>query len=466
MNYLHRICLYLSAQGGTTLLSLVVLGAALSFNHHSAVAAVPLFVALAIIRLGYFHFFGPPSLLTGLVVRKRLSTVLADETVITLSLIAVSVIAAWPMARATMLVFFFANAILQVGWMRLSRSLLRAIVRLGRRHRGMSQDKQAVIVGSGPRAQRVADIILRSPELQTNIVGFFDYNREDLWRYRDIPLLGHPGDLVSIGMTQQIDAVIIAVEPEEIPLTRELFHAAEQMGVTLCVMPDFYESAIARPRTMWLNGTSTLVYRAVPENKVAIFAKTVVDRIGAVAGLILASPIMLLTAIAIKLDSRGPVLFTQRRTGLNGRVFNLYKFRTMCDDAERLKSKLRHANEMTGPVFKMKSDPRITAVGKLLRKFSIDELPQFINVLRGEMSLVGPRPPLPSEVEQYEPWQRRRLSVKPGVTCTWQVSGRNRIDFEEWMHLDLQYIDNWSLWQDTKILARTIPAVFKGDGAS
>ena len=466
MNQLHRICLYLSAQGGTTLLSLIVLGVTIKITGDATTSQLQLLTALAIMRLGYFHFFSPPSLLTGLVIRKRVGTVLADEAVITLCLIALAVFADWSFARATMLAFLVANGVLQVGWMRLSRSLLRTIVRFGRRHKGMSHDKQAVIVGSGPRAQRVADIILRSPELQTNVVGFLDFNREQLWRYRDIPLLGHPGDVVGIGMTRQIDAVIIAVEPDEIPLTRELFHAAEQMGVTLCVMPDIYESAIARPQTMWLNGTSTLVYRAIPENKVAIFAKSLVDRVGAVAGLVVALPIMLLSAIAIKLDSPGPILFKQRRSGLNGKTFNLYKFRTMCDDAERLKSKLAHANEMSGPVFKMKSDPRITAVGKFLRKFSIDELPQFINVLRGEMSLVGPRPPLPSEVEQYAPWQRRRLSVKPGVTCTWQVSGRNQIDFEDWMRLDLQYIDSWSLWQDTKILARTLPAVLKGDGAS
>ncbi|MCK4460303.1 MAG: sugar transferase, partial [candidate division Zixibacteria bacterium] len=165
------------------------------------------------------------------------------------------------------------------------------------------------------------------------------------------------------------------------------------------------------------------------------------------------------------LESRGPVFFKQVRSGLNGKTFKLYKFRTMCADAEHKKDALTNRNEMTGPVFKIADDPRVTRIGRFLRKYSIDEVPQFINVLRGDMSLVGPRPPLPKEVSEYDPWQHRKLSVKPGVTCLWQVNGRNEIDFDDWMRLDLEYIDNWSLWLDAKILARTIPAVIKGSGS-
>jgi len=174
--------------------------------------------------------------------------------------------------------------------------------------------------------------------------------------------------------------------------------------------------------------------------------------------------LILMTALFIKLDSRGPIFYKQTRCGLNGRQFSMYKFRTMCCDAEKQKDDLLHENEMSGPVFKIKDDPRVTRVGRFLRKFSIDEVPQFLNVLKGEMSLVGPRPPLPHEVAGFLPWQRRKLSVKPGVTCIWQVNGRNNIGFEEWMRLDLDYIDNWSLWLDAKIIARTIPTVIKGSG--
>lgn len=174
---------------------------------------------------------------------------------------------------------------------------------------------------------------------------------------------------------------------------------------------------------------------------------------------------MAASALMIWLEDGGPVLFAQRRVGRFGHEFTMYKFRSMRQHAEAERAGLEAENEMDGPVFKIRHDPRITRVGRWLRRSSIDELPQLVNVLFGEMSLVGPRPPLPDEVARYQPWQRRRLSMKPGLTCIWQVSGRSRLDFETWMRLDLEYIDNWSLALDVKLLARTIPAVLSGDGA-
>jgi lipopolysaccharide/colanic/teichoic acid biosynthesis glycosyltransferase len=174
---------------------------------------------------------------------------------------------------------------------------------------------------------------------------------------------------------------------------------------------------------------------------------------------------MLPAAIVIKLTSRGPVLFKQLRCGLNGRQFVMYKFRSMINNAEQLRFELAALNEMDGPVFKSSRDPRVTPFGRIIRRFSIDELPQIFNVLRGDMSLVGPRPPLPEEVARYERWQRRRLSMKPGMTCLWQISGRNEVSFEDWMKLDLSYIDNWSLLLDLKILLKTVPVVLMGRGA-
>jgi len=182
--------------------------------------------------------------------------------------------------------------------------------------------------------------------------------------------------------------------------------------------------------------------------------------------LVLLSPLFLLVAILIKLNSKGPVFFTQERVGFNKRRFKLFKFRTMVDNAEKLREELEEQNEVSGPVFKIKNDPRITPIGKWLRRISMDELPQLINVLKGEMSLVGPRPPIPSEVERYEWKDRRRLSMKPGITCLWQINGRSNIPFEKWMKLDKEYIDNWSLWLDLKILAKTIPAIIRGSGAT
>jgi exopolysaccharide biosynthesis polyprenyl glycosylphosphotransferase len=190
------------------------------------------------------------------------------------------------------------------------------------------------------------------------------------------------------------------------------------------------------------------------------------DILGAGFVLLCAAPVMIAVAIIIKATSRGPVFFQQVRSGRNGRRFTMLKFRSMVLDAEQRQAQLMHLNEMSGPVFKIRNDPRVTKIGGFIRKTSIDELPQLLNILWGDMSLVGPRPPLPSEVEQYKPWQRRRLSVKPGLTGLWQVSGRNNVDFDEWMALDLRYIDNWSLWLDTKILLRTLPAVLFRAGAS
>jgi lipopolysaccharide/colanic/teichoic acid biosynthesis glycosyltransferase len=194
--------------------------------------------------------------------------------------------------------------------------------------------------------------------------------------------------------------------------------------------------------------------------------KRLFDLLVGCLGLILLSPLFLAVALAIKLESKGPVYYRSTRVGRRARTFEFLKFRTMRADAEKLKAELEHLNEMDGPVFKIKNDPRVTRVGRFLRKTSLDELPQLLHVVRGEMSLVGPRPPIPEEVEQYEAWHRRRLSVVPGITCLWQVSGRNRIQFDDWMRLDMKYIDSLSFRVDLKTLIMTIPAVLRGDGAS
>ncbi len=194
--------------------------------------------------------------------------------------------------------------------------------------------------------------------------------------------------------------------------------------------------------------------------------KRLFDLIASCIGLLLLSPLFGLIALAIKLDSRGPVYYRSTRVGKRAGTFEFLKFRTMLAGAEDMKEDLEHLNEMDGPVFKIRNDPRVTRVGLILRQTSLDELPQLIHVIRGEMGLVGPRPPIPAEVEQYEAWQRRRLSVTPGITCLWQVSGRNDIGFEEWMRLDMEYIDHLSFAQDMKILLMTLPAVLRGAGAS
>ena len=214
-----------------------------------------------------------------------------------------------------------------------------------------------------------------------------------------------------------------------------------------------------------LDGMPMLAYTRTPSDVVALALKRAFDVLASGFAVLLLSPVLAAIALAIRLESPGPVLFRQRRVGLSGRSFMMLKFRSMYRDAEARLEALRAQNEMSGPVFKMTNDPRVTRVGRFIRRTSLDELPQFLNVLLGDMSIVGPRPPIPAEVRQYKRWQRRRLSVKPGITCIWQISGRNNIDFDRWMELDLEYIDSWSLWGDIAICLKTIPAVLSARGA-
>ncbi|HTV43072.1 MAG TPA: sugar transferase [Candidatus Sulfotelmatobacter sp.] len=244
--------------------------------------------------------------------------------------------------------------------------------------------------------------------------------------------------------------------------------ACELEGVEVWLMADFFATQISRTSIDELLGRPLLIFRTTPESSWHSIAKALLDFVGSFILLTVFGIIFFpLIAIAIKVSSRGPVFFKQQRSGQNGRPFTLYKFRTMVTNAEQYKHELEAMNEMRGPVFKLTNDPRVTRVGRFLRKFSLDELPQLWNVLRGDMSLVGPRPLPVDEVKRFSDLaHRRRLSVKPGLTCLWQICGRNQIiDFKEWVRLDLQYIDNWSLWLDVKILLLTIPAVFRGTGA-
>ncbi|WP_423231027.1 sugar transferase [Clostridium gasigenes] len=201
------------------------------------------------------------------------------------------------------------------------------------------------------------------------------------------------------------------------------------------------------------------------ENKLYLFSKRALDIVASLIGLIVLSPLIVIIGILIRIESKGPIIFSQKRIGLKGRKFEMYKFRSMVPNAEELKKKLLEQNEMSGPMFKMKEDPRITKTGKFIRKTSIDELPQLINVLKGEMSLVGPRPSLPKEVEKFESWMLKRLEVKPGLTCYWQVSGRNNIDFEQWMQLDLDYVNDRNFLLDIKLIVRTFFVLFGDENA-
>lgn len=266
--------------------------------------------------------------------------------------------------------------------------------------------------------------------------------------------------------TEVVDYVFFAIPLKLYRRTLHYISYCIERGIPVKVTTDLLNKLdYVRPEVDKMGNVNIFTFNTIETNPYKLLMKESIDKIVALSGIFLVSPILIFTALAIKLSSPGPIFFKQTRVGKNGRPFNIYKFRSMVINAEDLKESLSTQNEITGPAFKMSNDPRITKIGKFIRKTSIDELPQLFNVLIGNMSLVGPRPPLPTEVAQYSNWQRRRLSVKPGITCTWQVSGRSNIDFDQWMKMDLDYIDKWSISNDAKLLAKTVPAVLMQKGA-
>jgi len=364
-------------------------------------------------------------------------------------------------SRVVIAVFAFLNLMMLCG-MRLGiLTALHTIRRRGYNHRNL------LIVGTGRRAQEYAELIQSHPEWGLRIQGYLDHEPSLLGHqvngHRVLALLE---DLPRILDRQVIDEVVFIVPRSWLNGIEGAVRVCEERGVRASIALDLYNLAVARPLPTELEGVPLLTYSTTPLSEGKLALKRALDLIGSAVLLVIVSPVFLLIALAIKLTSSGPVFFRQTRVGLNGRHFTLLKFRSMVADAEERLHEVAHLNEMHGPAFKASHDPRVTTVGCFLRKTSLDEFPQLINVLRGEMSLVGPRPPLPSEVATYEPWQKRRLSMRPGITCLWQVNGRNRIDFDEWMRLDLEYIDNWSLALDLKIVGKTVPAVLLGRGAS
>ncbi len=331
--------------------------------------------------------------------------------------------------------------------------------------------QNVVILGSGRRARGLAaDLGSSRGERGCKLLGFLDDEPlpEDRRELGEL-LLGPLKNLDTIASHQVVDQVIFALPRRYLAArsTLQALEVCEAIGIDFTVAGDFFDTRLARPLLDELLGVPAVTFTTRHHHPSwALTVKRGVDILGALAALAVSVPLWPLVALAIKLDSKGPVFFIQNRVGLRGREFRFQKFRTMYSDAEDRREELGSQNEMTGPVFKMKQDPRVTRVGRILRRLSIDEMPQFLHVLFGQMSLVGPRPPIPSEVGFYEVRQRRRLSMRPGLTCLWQVQGRSEVQFEEWVRLDLEYIDRWSLWLDAKILLRTLPAVLGGRGAS
>lgn len=329
-----------------------------------------------------------------------------------------------------------------------------------------------LFIGSLERAKEVIRSILDDKERIYNVLGCLetDDRRVGQTVVDNVKVIGKLDIYKKIISEHIVDEIIFALPLNKIQKIHSYISYAETVGVKVRILPDWQIQQIM-PKPVNASflfdtfvGFPTLSISTVPTKDLPQLIKNFIDYSCSAFGLILLSPVFLTIIVLVKLTSKGPVFFHQERIGIHGRRFKIHKFRTMVTNAEQLKDELKEKNEMDGPVFKMSKDPRMTKIGCFLRKTSLDELPQLYNVMRGEMSLVGPRPPLQSEVELYKPSERRRLSMKPGITCIWQVSDRNNTSFEDWMKMDLQYIDNWSLMLDAKILVQTIGAVFRCTG--
>ena len=326
-----------------------------------------------------------------------------------------------------------------------------------------------MVVGTGPRALHMAEALERSAEYGVRLRGFLS-ERQPAEAPSEMRLTtAYPvrpvADLPSILRQHVVDEIIFAVGSDSLANLEEIFLLCDEEGVRTRVAVDFFPHVNSTVSLDRFEATPLLTFSAAPYDEIRLLIKRTIDVALAAAGLLVLAPFMAVIALLIRLSSPGPAIFRQVRCGLNGRRFLFYKFRSMCENAEELKASLAHLNTRE-TAFKIPDDPRLTPIGRYLRRFSIDEWPQLWNVLRGDMSLVGPRPAVPSEVDQYQRWQRRRLRMRPGLTCIWAVYGRDDVDFETWMRMDMQYIDNWSLALDWKILLRTIPRVLTGRGAN
>jgi exopolysaccharide biosynthesis polyprenyl glycosylphosphotransferase len=321
-----------------------------------------------------------------------------------------------------------------------------------------------MVVGSSERARQLGKTLEQSSDYGIRLIGFLDEEPGQVHlsqTYQQYAI----GQLPQLLREHVIDELIFAVDSQKLGELEEVFLRCDEEGVRTRVVVDFFPHVNSQVYLDRLGTMPLLTFSAAPHDEIRLMLKRTTDIVLAAGALVLVSPFMLLIALLIRLTSPGPAIFRQERCGLNGRRFTFYKFRSMCDNAEELKASLMHLNHKS-TAFKIPNDPRLTSVGRFLRKFSIDEWTQLWNVLKGDMSLVGPRPAVPDEVELYQTWQRRRLRMRPGLTCLWAVAGRDGLDFHTWMKMDMQYIDTWSLELDWKIMLRTIPQVLTGRGAN
>lgn len=353
------------------------------------------------------------------------------------------------------LIFVFAvRAILE--WWNFGRSAAKA-----------NNIHQVLIIGTGSRALKVAELLKAQRDWSFNIVGYMDVDKDRVGK--ELPggkVISHIGDIEAVLKNNVVDEVVVAIPRKLMGEMKIIFSVCEEEGIKIWLMTDVFDFRFARMQLDFLGNTPLLSFEPVAHNSVELMFKRMFDVVAVILAAPILVPVFIAIAIAIKLDSPGPIFFKQDRVGLRKRQFPMYKFRSMCTDAEEKLKEIEHLNEADGPIFKIKNDPRITRVGRFIRKTSLDELPQLINVLLGHMSLVGPRPMSNRDVDLFDrSEQRKRFSVRPGLTCIWQISGRSNLPFEKWLELDLTYIEHWSFRLDLEILFKTIPVILKGEGA-
>lgn len=352
---------------------------------------------------------------------------------------------------------FVLNAVLMFVFLAAWRIFKRRLIR--RRVRAGFNNRNVLIAGRGRPALALAAAVAQAPYLGLELVGFLDDGAGEVG-----PVLGSLADLETVVRQRFVDELLIAVPPGD-PRFPGLVEKGLRLGLGVKITPDILGAGSERLQVFYLGDIPMLEYQAKGLHGADLLLKRAFDILVSALALILLSPLLGLLAVLVRLDSRGPILYVSERCGRKGKAFRFYKFRSMRPGAEEELEKLRHLNETDGPVFKIRRDPRVTRVGRFLRRLSLDELPQLWNILKGDMSLVGPRPPTPEEVVKYEDWQLRRLEIRPGLTCLWQIGGRSNLSFTDWMKLDLFYLDNWSFWLDLKIILKTVFVVLRGEGA-
>lgn len=428
-------------------------------NLFSHVALLPMILALMLFHLSYFNAYCSPRQMT--VVRYAWTIFISVAATMTgmlgfIFILKIQYVSRFVVISFTVIVFILLvlDRIIIVGYFR--RALKRG-----------ENFQKVLIIGTGARAAQLSNVLREKSEWGIDIVGYLDPKSN--WagtKALEAPVLGTVENISSILKKFVIDEVILAVPRTLIGDAEAIAHACEEEGIKLRIMADLYDLEVARVSLMKLDGIPLLTLEPVALDEGKLFLKRLIDIVIVLLSMPLILPLMGCIALAIKLDSPGPVFFVQERVGLKKRRFNLFKFRSMQEGSEEKLKELEHLNEAEGPIFKMTNDPRVTRVGRFIRRTSLDELPQLFNVLGGSMSLVGPRPMSIRDVALFDRGiQRKRFSVKPGLTCLWQISGRSELPFSKWLELDLKYIETWSIFLDTKILLQTIPVVLRGKGA-